>query len=126
MPLKDSENERARQLVNLDEKFDLDVPAMPPKASAYFRRRPFLFLEVCKKWRAGFLPLDACGDHACGTMRGKIVYGHCLDAGDVLTWFGRDSEFEEKHRRWEAAGRVDREPDKFHFVKGFHRSIELL
>jgi hypothetical protein len=30
-----------------------------------------------------------------------------------------------KHRVWDAAGRTDREPEKFHFVKGFHRGLEL-
>ena len=43
----------------------------------------------------------------------------------VLTWFGRDPEFEEKHARWIASGRAEREPEKFHFVKGFHRGLEL-
>ena len=98
---------------------------MPPAASAYFRRRPFLAPEVCRKWRIGYLPRDTGGDHAGGTMRGKIVYPWLSDAGEVLTWFGRDPEFEDKHRKWEGAGKADPEPQKFHFVKGFHRGIEL-
>jgi 5S rRNA maturation endonuclease (ribonuclease M5) len=125
LPLAKSENERARALVNLDQKFIVDPANMPPAASAYFRRRPFLTPDFCRKWRMGYLPRDTGGDHAGGTMRGKIVYPWLSDAGEVLTWFGRDPEFEDKHRRWEAAGKVDREPEKFHFVKGFHRCIEL-
>src|SRR5205823_4552962 len=34
-------------------------------------------------------------------------------------------EFEEKRQKWEAGGRTDKEPEKFHFVKGFHRGLEL-
>jgi len=125
VPLAHSDNERARALVNLDEKFVLDPANMPPAASAYFRRRPFLTPEVCKKWRMGYLPRDAGGDHAGGTMRGKVVYPYCSESGELLTWFGRDPEYEDKHRKWEAGGKADKEPEKFHFVKGFHRGIEL-
>ena len=125
VPLKDSANDRARQLVNLDEKFVLDAATMSPRASGYFRRRPFLSLEVCKKWRMGYLPRDTGGDHAGGTMRGKVVYGYLSESGDVLAWFGRDPEFEEKQQKWEAGGKTEREPEKFHFVKGFHRGLEL-
>ena len=58
-------------------------------------------------------------------MRGKIVYPYFSETGELLTWFGRDPEYEDKHRKWEVAGKVDPEPQKFHFVKGFHRGIEL-
>src|SRR5205823_13769721 len=34
-------------------------------------------------------------------------------------------EFEEKHAAWEKTDKSEREPEKFHFVKGFHRGIEL-
>ncbi len=126
MPLAASDNERARGLVDLDAKFVTDPASMPPAAASYFRRRPFLSPEVCKSWRVGYLPRDVGGeDKSGGTMRGKIVYAYKDEEGNVLTWFGRDPEFEEKHHRWEAGGRVEREPEKFHFVKGFHRGLEL-
>ncbi len=74
----------------------------------------------------GYLPRDTAGeDKSGGTMRGRIVYAYPSETGEVLTWFGRDPEFEEKHTRWIAGGRNDREPEKFHFVKGFHRGLEL-
>jgi 5S rRNA maturation endonuclease (ribonuclease M5) len=127
LPLAESPNERARGLVNLDQKFVLDIAAMPPKASAYFRRRLFLTPEVCKKWRVGYLPRDAGGeDKSGGTMRGKIVYGYQSEGAELLTWFGRDPEFEDKHQKWVGGGKQGQEPEKFHFVKGFHRGIELL
>jgi hypothetical protein len=125
VPLAQSDNERARGLVNLDAKFIVDVAQMSPRASSYFRSRPFLSPEVCKRWRMGYLPRDTGGDHAGGTMRGKIVYPMLSESGEVLTWFGRDPEFEAKHQAWVAGGKQDREPEKFHFVKGFHRGREL-
>ncbi len=126
IPLLRSDNERARGLVDLDQKFLVDVAEMTPKASAYVRRRAFLTPEVCRKWRMGYLPRDVGGeDRSGGTMRGKIVYGYPNAEGQILTWFGRDPEFEDKHQQWESAGRKDREPEKFHFVKGFHRGLEL-
>lgn len=125
VPLKDSENERARGLVTLDEKFIVDVAEMNPAAANYFRKRPFLTPEVCRKWRMGYLPRDTAGDKSGGTMRGNIVAPVLSETGDVLTWFGRDPGFEEKHRQWEGSDRSEREPEKFHFVKGFHRGLEL-
>jgi 5S rRNA maturation endonuclease (ribonuclease M5) len=126
VPLAESDNERARGLVNLDSKFIIDPAEMPPAAASYFRRRPFLTPEVCKQWRVGYLPRDSGGDDKSGgTMRGRIVYGYHDEEGNVLTWFGRDPEFEDKHRQWEMTDRSEREPEKFHFVKGFHRGLEL-
>lgn len=126
VPLIRSENERARALHDLDQKFVVDVSEMPPAASAYFRRRPFLTPERCRKWRMGYLPRDTGGtDKTGGTMRGNVVYPILNEAGEVLTWFGRDPEFETKHQKWIAANKEGREPEKFHFVKGFHRGLEL-
>ncbi len=125
VPLSKSDNERARGLVDLDHKFVVDPAQMPSAASGYFRRRPFLTSEVCQKWRMGYLPRSAGEDRSGGTMRGTVVYPVLSEAGEVLTWFGRDPSFEEKRQQWEASGRQDREPDKFHFVKGFHRGLEL-
>ena len=125
VPLRLSENERARGLIDLDRKFLTDPAQMPPKAAAYFRRRPFFTSEACKKWRMGYLPRGTGEDKSGGTMRGLVVYPLLNEAGDVLTWFGRDPEFEDKHARWVAGGRAEREPEKFHFVKGFHRGLEL-
>lgn len=58
-------------------------------------------------------------------MRGKFVYAIRSEAGDILTWFGRDPDFEDKHTAWSATDKSEREPEKFHFVKGFHRGLEL-
>lgn len=126
LPLAQSPNERARGLITLDEKFLVEPgPEMNKAAAAYFRQRPFLTPDVCRKWRIGYLPRDVGGEKAGGTMRGRIVYGYQSPDGQILTWFGRDPQFEEKHGKWVAAGRQGREPTKVHFVKGFHRGLEL-
>jgi hypothetical protein len=125
VPLAQSSNERARGLVNLDGKFVVDPSAMSPNAASYFRHRPFLTEETCRRWRVGYLPRDAGGDHAGGTMRGKIVYPMLSEDGEVLTWFGRDPEHDGKVHEWIVGGKQGKEPEKFHFVKGFERGLEL-
>ena len=64
-------------------------------------------------------------DHAGGTMRGKIVYPMLSEDGEILTWFGRDPEYEGKVHEWIGGGRQGNEPEKYHFVKGFQRGLEL-
>jgi hypothetical protein len=124
-PLKQSDNERARELVDLDEKFLTDPDEMSAAAASYFRQRPYLTPEVCRTWRMGYLPSNAGADKRGGTMRGKVCYALLDEAGEVLTWFGRDAAFEEKHARWIAGGRQGEEPRKTNFVKGFQRGLEL-
>ncbi|MCA9123966.1 MAG: toprim domain-containing protein [Planctomycetaceae bacterium] len=125
LPLARSTNERARALVNLDDKFLVDPADMNAKGAAYFRHRPFLSPEVCRKWRMGYLPSSTGPTRTGGTMRGKVVYPLLSERGEVLTWFGRDPDFEAKHAAWKAAAREGREPEKCHFVKGFQRGLEL-
>ncbi len=124
-PLAESDNERARGLVHLDEKFVTDPATMSPKAASYFRHRPFLTREMCRRWRMGYLPRDTGGDHAGGTMRGKIVYPLLGEDAEVLTWFGRDPEYDGKVHEWVVGGKQGKEPEKHHFVMGFARGLEL-
>lgn len=125
LPLAESANERARALVELDAKFIRDVARLPPAASNYIRMRPYLSPEVMRDWRVGYLPGNAGKDKSGGTMRGKIVYAYHSAEGRLLTWFGRDPEYEGKHATWERSDRREREPEKVHFVVGFHRGLEL-
>jgi len=119
VPLKASDNERVRELVQLDENFVTDVATMSPKAATYFRQRPFLTPEMCKKWRMGYLP-----SNAKGLLRGKVVYPLLSEKGDELCWFGRDPLHEEKHDKWKQSGKTDQEPRKFQFPKTFSRGLE--
>tara|TARA_R110002111_G_scaffold164386_3_gene230555 strand:- start:9528 stop:10748 length:1221 start_codon:yes stop_codon:yes gene_type:complete len=120
-PLKDSENERARELVNLDDQFITDVAEMSPKAAAYVRKRPFMTPEIMKKYRCGYLP-----SNEKGLLRGHFVYGYPDADGNILTWFGRNLNYEDQHKKWQRSGDSSKEPQKFKFVKGFHRGQELL
>ena len=43
----------------------------------------------------------------------------------MLTWFGRDPEYEGKHHEWIVGGKQGNEPEKYHFVSGFQRGLEL-
>lgn len=120
-PLKDSENERARELVNLHELFVTDVGAMNPAVAAYVRPRPYLTPELMEQWRMGYLP-----SNAKGLLRGHMVYGVFDEADDVLSWFGRDVNHDSKMQKCAASGREpDKKPAKHRFVKGFHRGLEL-
>lgn len=125
VPLAESPNERARGLVTLDSKFVIDVASLPPAASRYLRTRSYLTPQILQAHRVGYLPRDTGENKSGGTLRGRIVYPYLSEWGQVLTWFGRDPEFEEKHKKWEATDKTEREPEKFRFVKGFHRGIEL-
>lgn len=125
VPLARSENERARQLVTLDDKFVRDVRLLPPAVSRHLRLRPWLTEELLRKWRVGYLPRAGGDDKTGGTMRGRIVYPWLSDEGELLTWFGLDADFADKQRRWEASDRSDPAPVRWRFVKGFVRAIEL-
>lgn len=125
VPLAESLNLRARDLVLLDQKFIVDVADMSPGASRYLRSRPFYTPEVLRDWRIGYLPRDSGGDKSGGTMRGRIVYPYHNEQGELLTWFGRDPDFENKYAAWKKSDGSEREPEKYHFVRGFHRGLEL-
>ena len=120
IPLKNSDNERARELVNLDDRFITDVAEMSPQAAAYVRQRLFMTPEVMKKYRCGYLP-----SNAKGLLRGHFVYGYPDAEGNILTWFGRNLNYEDQHKKWQRTGDSSKEPHKFKFVKGFYRGQEL-
>lgn len=121
VPLKDSENERARELVTLHEELIVDIDQMNPAAASYMRKRPWLTPEVARKWRMGYLPHSARG-----LLRGRMVYGYFDEHDDVLSYFGRDPSFEENWRKWEQRRRPAKgKPVKHRFVKGFQRGLEL-
>jgi len=125
LPLAASGNDRARALVDLDKKFVVEAAAMPPAVSSYFRRWSFLTPEVCRTWRAGYLPRDGGDDKSGGTMRGRIVFPYHAEDGQLLTWFGLDAEHAEKLRQWETTDKSEPRPEPYRFIKGYRRGIEL-
>ena len=84
------------------------------------RKRHFMTPEVMKKFRCGYLP-----NNAKGLLRGHFVYGYPDTDGNILTWFGRNLNYEDQHKKWQRSGDSSKEPHKFKFVKGFHRGQEL-
>jgi len=72
VPLAQSENEKARELVTVDEKFVRDIAHMPPAAATYVRRHPCLSPAMMEKWRVGVLPQDGGKDKRAWMLRGQV------------------------------------------------------
>lgn len=120
VPLRRHAKPAARQLENLYEDLVIDPAAMPPEAGRYFRDRPWL-ADAAQTWGVGYLPKNGRS-----LLRGMFVYTHRNERGDVLSYSGRDVNFEEKWLRWQQAGSPDgKKPNKHRYVKGFHRGLEL-
>lgn len=125
VPLEESENEAARELIDIDAKFVVDPATMSPKAGSYVRRRPFLCPELMRKWRVGYLPSDGGGDKRGWSLRGQILYPLLSTEGKLLCWIGRDPAYEEKLAEWEKSDRTKPAPAKHRFPKGLHRGLEF-
>ena len=114
-------NENARSLVNLWEDCIVDPADIPPAAAAYFRKRPWLTPEVCRKWKMGYLPKNGRS-----LLRGMIIYAHEDEAGEIFSYSGRDVNFESKWQKWISDGKPEKQkPNKHRYVKGYHRGLEL-
>lgn len=121
IPLKDSDNERARNLVTLHETLIVNPDEMNPAAAAYFRKRSWLTPKVARRWRMGYLPHSAKS-----LLRGRVVYAYPNEQNEMLTYFGRDPAFDQKWNAWKQSGASEkRKPMKHRFVKGFQRGLEL-
>jgi hypothetical protein len=100
-------------------------PRCQPRRPRIFRKRPFLTPDVCRRWRTGYLPRDAGGeDKSGGTMRGKVVYAYAIPTATCSPGSAAILNLR-RCRAWGVGDKTDREPEKFHFVKGFHRDLEL-
>lgn len=133
LPLEQSENENARQLVDLPQKFLTDQGNMPPYAASYQRNRSWFQdpEQVLAEWNVGYLPKGTPGDKVGGTMRDKIVFPIRNQAGQVLAFCGRDPAWEHKHAAWlslsEEKRSQEKEPAKWRFPskKMFRKGREL-
>jgi hypothetical protein len=104
IPLAQSDNEKARELVTLDEKFVRDVAAMPPAAASYVRRHSILSPETMTKWRTGVLPLDGGGDKRGWSLRGQLLYPVHAEDGNLLAWVARDPQSGRKKKSRASTG----------------------
>jgi len=129
IPLIQSENEKARELATLDEKFIVDVAAMPPAAAMYVRRHPCLSPESMQKRRIGVLPADGGPDKRAWSLRGQLLYPVLAEDGQLLAWVARDPQFELKEASFKSlppeARTKEKPPAKHRFPTGFHRGLEL-
>jgi hypothetical protein len=129
IPLAQSENEKARELVTLDDKFLRDVAHMPPSAASYVRRHPCLSVSAMEKWRVGVLPQDGGSDKRGWGLRGQVLYPILIEEGKLLAWVARDPQFESKEQAFNALTpdqRVkEKKPYKHKFPVDFHRGQEL-
>jgi hypothetical protein len=129
VPLAESDNDKARELVTLDEKFVTDVGAMPPAAASYVRRHPSLSLALMQKWRVGVLPQDGGGDKRGWSLRGQVLYPLLGEDGKLLAWIARDPQFEQKEQAFNLLSPEQRtrekKPAKHRFPVDFHRGQEL-
>lgn len=128
-PLSQSENEKARELATLDEKFIRDVATIPPAAAMYVRRHTCLSPAAMQKFRIGVLPGDGGGDKRAWSLRGQILYPVLSEDGQVLAWVARDPQFESKESSFNAlspeARAKESPPHKHRFPVGFLRGQEL-
>lgn len=129
IPLTQSENEKARELVTLDDKFLRDVAHMPPTAASYVRRHPCLSVAMMEKWRVGVLPPDGGNDKRGWSLRGQVLYPILSEDGKLLAWTARDPQFETKELAFNAMSPEERakekRPAKHKFPVDFHRGQEL-
>jgi 5S rRNA maturation endonuclease (ribonuclease M5) len=129
IPLADSENEKARELTTLDEKFIVDVSSMPPAAAMYVRRHPCLSPEAMRKWRIGVLPADGGPDKRGWSLRGQLLYPVLTEDEQLLSWIARDPQWESKDIAFNAmspeARAQEKKPAKHRFPVDFHRGLEL-
>ena len=129
LPLLKSDNEKARELATLDQKFVTDVACMPPVAASYVRRHPCLSPASMEKWRVGVLPQDGGGDKRGWSLRGQLLYPVLSEDGQLLAWVARDPQFEGKEQAFNLLTPEQRikekKPAKHRFPVDFHRGLEL-
>ena len=122
VPLAKHENEAARKIADLYNDLIYDPSEMSPAAAQYVRSREWMTPELMQKWGVGFIPRDGRS-----MFRGWLVYTHRNQAGEPISYSGRDPLFEEKRQAWLRQGNPEapKKPIKHKYVKGFQRGLEL-
>ncbi len=123
VPLSQSDNENARNLVTLDKELKIDLGELSPAASGYARRRPFLLSEaIARECGCGYMP-----GSSKSSLRGQWVFGVRNEQGEPLAWIGRNVRYDDEYAKWVASGRQGREPMKYRFPNQslFRRGLEL-
>lgn len=129
IPLAESDNEKARELTTLAEKFLRDVAVMPPAAASYVRRHPCLSPASLEKWSAGVLPADGGKDKRGWSLRGQLLYPLLAEDGKLLAWIARDPQYEAREQAFKSLSPEERakekNPAKHRFPVDLKRGTEL-
>jgi len=95
---------------------------MSPEAAQYVRKRPWMTPELMQKWGGGWIP----GNGRSLFRKGYLVYTHRNERGEIISYSGRDLNFETKWDDWIRSGKPEgKKPGKHRYVSGFHRGLEL-
>lgn len=123
LPLHRHDKEAARTLADLYKDLVTDVSQMSPEAAVYVRKREaWLTSDLMEKWGCGWIP----GNGRSLFRKNYFVYTHRNTKGDVVSFSGRDMNFESKWEKWIKAGKPEgKKPSKHRYVAGFKRGAEL-
>ena len=121
-PLIRHDKEAARDIADLYKDLIVDVAQMSPEAAQYVRKRPWMTPELMQKWGVGWIP----GNGRSLFRKGYLVYTHRNERGEIISYSGRDLNFETKWDDWIKSGKPEgKKPGKHRYVSGFHRGLEL-
>ncbi|MDB4614293.1 DNA primase [bacterium] len=122
VPLIRHEKEAARALADLHKDLITDVSQMSPEAAAYVRKRPWMTPELMEKWGIGWIP----GNGRSLFRKHYLVYTHRNTRGEIISYSGRDLNYETKIEKYIKQGRPDgKKPAKHRYVSGYKRGAEL-
>ncbi|MEZ6035536.1 MAG: hypothetical protein R3C17_20765 [Planctomycetaceae bacterium] len=65
---------------------------MSPEAAQYVRKRPWMTPELMQKWGVGWIP----GNGRSLFRKGYLVYTHRNERGEIISYSGRDLNFESR------------------------------
>lgn len=121
VPLHRHEKEAARAMADLYDGMVVDQSQMAPKAAGYVQQRAtWLTPELMNKWNVGWLPGRSL------FRKHYFTYAHRNTRGDIVTYSGRDLNFEDKQTKWILDGKPDgKKPNKHRYVVGYKRGAEL-
>lgn len=122
VPLLKHEKEAARELADLFGELTVDVAEMSPEAAQYVRKRSWMSPELMKKWGVGWIP----GNGRSLFRKSYLVYTHRNERDEVLSYSGRDLNFDTKWLKWIKDGKPEgKKPNKHRYVSGYRKGQEL-
>ena len=122
VPMIRHEKEAARVLADLHTELIVDVGEMSPDAATYVRKRSWMTPELLREWGVGWIP----GNGRSLFRKTYLAYTHRNERGEVISYSGRDLNFESKWQKWLRDGKPEeKKPNKHRYVSGYHKGLEL-